>query len=132
MILGGPWFCNCYSEEEFWLSILNSDVLTVHGAGVVQSCPSSVLQNVWTVHCARVVQSCPSTVFQNVWTVHCARVVQTSPPSASGFLYAPWSPLSSLCLTQIFYTNFIGITSVIQLMNNWVASGIRCLQNVGT
>jgi len=109
--LSGPWFCNSYSEEEFWLSILNSDVLRVH--------------------CARVVHSSPPSVPQNVLTVHCARVVQST-LCASGFLYAPLSPLSSLFITQIFYTNFVGVTSVIQLMNNCMASNTRYLQNVGT
>ena len=51
--------------------------------------------------------------------------------SASSILDATYKPLSSLCVTQIFYTDFLCVNKAINLKINCVASDIRYLRKFG-
>ena len=87
-------------------------------------------------HCVRVLQSnlqsSPRSVHQIVLMVHFVRIVQSIPTSVLQVYSMQRRSNQVLLVTQIFYTDFLGVITAINLMINCMALDIRYLWNCGT
>ena len=86
-------------------------------------------------HCDRVfqsnLQSSPLSVQQMALIVHFVRIVQSIPTSVLQVYSMQRRSNQVLWVTQIFYTDFLGVITAINLMINCMALDIRYLWNCG-